>query len=45
MIRGKTNGCGKSVRDDSGNQPSARLYFANRAAKGFTVIPTAPCGW
>ncbi len=29
---------GKSVRDDSANQPSARLYFANRAAKGFTVI-------
>jgi len=29
---------GKSVAEDHDNQPSVSVYFANRAAKGFTVI-------
>ncbi len=29
---------GKSAHEEASNQPSADLYFANRAAKGFTVI-------
>ena len=29
---------GKSAREDGEKQPSARLYFTNLAAKGFTVI-------
>lgn len=29
---------GKSVSEDHENQPSVAVYFANRAAKGFTVI-------
>jgi hypothetical protein len=29
---------GKSVSEDAENQPAVRVYFANRAKKGFTVI-------
>lgn len=29
---------GKSVSEDHDNQPAVSVYFANRAAKGFTVI-------
>lgn len=29
---------GKSVSEDAENQPAVSVYFANRAAKGFTVI-------
>lgn len=36
---------GKSVREDTPNQPSAVRYFATRAAQGFTVIQSVMVRW